>query len=238
MKKWYLCLLLVLALMLTACGSSGDSKDTVSGSIQPAATDAAESTLPAETERPVSIGRIEGGTYTNRYVGFGCELDSSWTFYSAEELQEMPQNAKDLMEGSELGDAIDVLNQFTDMMAENTEQLCTMNLLYQKIPAESRMVYAVMDEAKILELVLEEKDAMIEAYAQGGFDVESMEVVKVTFLGQERSALKTASTTQGVPYYTLQLFDYKLGQYSTTLTLASFMEDNTASLLELFFPVA
>lgn len=235
MKKRYLSLLLVLAMMLTACGGS---KETVTGSIQPAATEAADSGQPAETERPVSIGRMEGGTYTNSYVGYGCDLDGSWTFYSAEELQEMPQNAKDLMEGSELGDSINVLDQFTDMMAENEELLCTMNLLYQKIPVESRMVYAVMDEAEILELVLEEKDAMIEAYAQGGFDVESMETVKVTFLGQERMALKTASTTQGVPYYTLQLFDYKLGQYSTTLTLASFVEDNTASLLDLFFPVA
>ena len=43
---------------------------------------------------------------------------------------------------------------------------------------------------------------------------------------------------EGVPYYTLQLFDYRLGQYSVTLTLASFVEDNTESLLDLFYRAA
>lgn len=232
MKKRYFSLLLILVLLLTACG--GD-KESISGSVQPA-TQPAE-TEPAETERPVSMGRMEGGVYTNSYVGFGCNLDSSWTFYSAEELQELPANAKEILEGSELGDAINPLDQFTDMMAENVEQLCTMNLLYQKIPAENRMAYAILSEEQIMEEVLKEKDKMIEAYAQGGFDVTSMETVKVTFLGKERTALKTASITQGVAYYTLQLFDYKSGAYSTTLTLASFVDDNTADLLDLFYSV-
>ena len=236
MKKRYLSLLLVLAMLLTACGAS---KESVSGSLQPAekpAETVPAVTEPAETERPVSMGRMEGGTYTNSYTGFGCSLDSSWTFYTAEELQELPGNVKEILEGSELGDTINPLEQFTDMMAENPEELCTINVLYQKVPAENRMVYAVLDEETILEGVLQEKDAMIAAYAQGGFNVESIEMVKVTFLGEERAALKTASTTQDVPYYTLQLFDYK-GAYSTTLTLASFVEDNTAGLLDLFFPV-
>ena len=64
-----------------------------------------------------------------------------------------------------------------------------------------------------------------------------MESVKVSFLGQERTALKTEYTMEGVPYYTLQLFDFDLGQYSITLTLASFVEDNTADLLDLFYAV-
>ena len=78
------------------------------------------------------MGRLEGGVYTNSYTGYGCNLDSSWTYYSAEELQDMPEAVKEAMEGSELGDSIDTLNQFTDMMAENVEALTTMNVLYQK----------------------------------------------------------------------------------------------------------
>lgn len=248
MKKRYLVLVMVLALVLCACG--GPAKEEVSGSIQPAATEAAApeaevsgtvqpaETEPAATERPVSMGRLEGGVYTNSYTGYGCNLDSSWTYYSAEELQDMPEAVKEAMEGSELGDSIDTLNQFTDMMAENVEALTTMNVLYQKLSMEERLGYAMLDEAEVLELLLEEKDMMVAGYAQAGFEVESMETVTVSFLGRERTALKTSCTTQGVPYYTLQLFDFALGQYSVTLTLASFVEDNTAGMLELFYPVS
>ena len=54
----------------------------------------------------------------------------------------------------------------------------------------------------------------------------------------EGSLAVASCTTQGVPYYTLQLFDFALGQYSVTLTLASFVEDNTTGMLELFYPVS
>lgn len=240
MKKRYLALFLVLALLLSGCGASGKSKEDVAGSIQPAAPEAVQ---PAQTEAavadtPVSMGRMEGGVYTNTYTGFGCTLDTNWTYYGAEELQVMPENVKEMLEGSELGDSIDTLNQFTDMMAENVTDLTTMNVLYQKLSVEERLYFAVLSEEEILNYLLAEmKDTMVDAYAQGGFQVTSMEAVKVTFLGQERTALKTECTTEGVPYYTLQLFDYTLGQYSVTLTLASFLEDNTADLLDLFYTV-
>lgn len=230
MKKHYLILVLILALLLSACGSPG--KSGVTGSIQPAETET------AETEQPVSMGRLEGGVYTNSYTGYGCSLDSSWVYYSAEELQELPEDTMELFEDSELFDDSDVLNYFTDMMAENAEAMTTMNVLYQKLSMEERLAYAAMDEGEILEYVLEEMGGeMADAYAQAGFTVESAETVTVTFLGQQRTALKTAYSMEGVPYYTLQLFDFGLGKYSVTLTLASFLEDNTADLLELFYAV-
>jgi hypothetical protein len=230
MKKRCLILVLTLALLLSACGSP--AKSDVSGSIRPAET------VPAETERPVSMGRLEGGIYTNSYAGFGCNLDSSWTYYSAEELQELPENTMEMFKDSELMDSVDALNYFTDMMAENVDALTTMNVLYQKLSLEERMAYAMLEEGEILEQILAEMgDEMSDAYAQAGFLVESAETVTVTFLGQERTALKTAYTMEGVPYFTLQLFDFGLGQYSITLTLASFVEDRTADMLELFYAV-
>ena len=43
--------------------------------------------------------------------------------------------------------------------------------------------------------------------------------------------------TQGVPYYTLQIMDYTVGQYGVTLTVSSFVEDKTQQLLDLFYAV-
>ena len=65
-----------------------------------------------------------------------------------------------------------------------------------------------------------------------------MEKVSVTFAGKERSALHTTATIQDIPYYTLQFFDFDLGDYAVTTTLASYVEDNTGNLLDLFSPVA
>ena len=226
MKKWTRILipLLIMAMLLSACGGS-QSEEEVSGTITPASE-----TTPEVADNPVSMGRMEGGTYTNSYMGFAIDLDSTWVYYSAEELQEMPENVAELLEGTEVGDSLDTMNQFTDMMAESVEDLTTMNVLYQKMTMAERLLYAAMDNEEILDAVLEQKDMLVQSYTAAGMDVQSMEKVTITFLGEDRPALKTMAITQGVEYYILQVFDYHLGQYSITVTFSSFMEDKTADL--------
>ena len=192
---------------------------------------------PTEPENSLALGIVEGNTYTNTYAGFGCTLDSNWVIYPADQLQELPEITQQMVEGTELEAALANVTQFTDMYAENVELLATANVLFQKLEMSQRLAYSVMDEKAVLEATLQQKDLMIEAYAQGGIMVESMEMVEVTFLGQTHWALKTVATNQGAPYYCLQLFDFWLGQYSMTLTLASFVEDQTAGMLELFHSV-
>lgn len=232
-------ILAILMVVLLLAGCSGEAED-VGGKITPAenATEAAVSATEAPEESgSVSLGRMEGGVYVNEYAGYSCELDENWQFYTAEELQELPSNVAELMEGSELAETADFLAQITDMMAENVNDMTSINVLYQKLGMQERLAYAALDEKTILEMTLAQKDTMIDAYAQAGIMVSDMTMTTVTFLGQERSALLTSSTIQDIPYYTLQIFDYHLGQYSVTLTLASYMENNTEQLLELFSPV-
>ena len=76
-----------------------------------------------------------------------------------------------------------------------------------------------------------------ESYAAAGINASSMEKTTVTFLGEEHVAIKTIAETQGVPYYILQVFNYQLGEYSVVSTMASFVDDNTDALLDLFYPV-
>lgn len=232
MKKW-ICLLMILSLLL--CGCSGQEDAPVSGQVTPQETAAPET--PTEPARTASLGRIEGGVYTNEYVGFGCELDSSWVFYSAEELQELPENVAEILEGTEVGDTMSEITQITDMMAENETELTTMNVLYTKLGVQERLAYAVLSEREILEQVLEQKDMLISSYAQAGIVVSDMEMVTVTFLGQERSAILTTASVQEIPYYILQLYNYDLGQYGVVTTFSSFLEDNTHSMLELFYAI-
>ena len=236
MKKM-ICLLLVLPLVLCACGGS---EKPVSGQVVPAQTEAAptETTAPAVEDRPVSLGRMEGGEYINEYVGYGCKLDTSWAFYTAEELQELPGNIAELMEGTELGDNMEQYTQISDMAAENVDELITMNVQYTKLGMQERLAYAMVSEEEILQQVLNQKDTMTAAYAQAGIEVFAMEMVDVTFLGQPRHAIHTTAQIQGVDYFILQIFDHHLGQYSVVTTFGSYVEDKTESMLDLFYPLA
>lgn len=246
-----LAVLLVAAMVLAGCG-----KDTnVSGKVEP--TQKRMENLPSGTvqqsketqatepetqatepeENPLSLGRMEGGVYTNTYVGYGCELDSTWTFYSAQELQELPASTKEAIEGTELGDALKDYEQITDMMAECVNDMTSINVLYQKLSMQERIAYALLSEEEILDAVLEQSEMMKEAYAQAGIEDASMEKVTVTFLGEPRAAIRTTAKIQGADYFILQIYDFNLGEYSVTTTFASFVEDKTESLLELFYKV-
>ena len=189
------------------------------------------------TEKPASLGRLEGGVYTNTYAGYGCELDANWVYYSAEELQALPENINELLADTDLADSMEDVFQIMDMKAENAQDLTTINVLYTKLGLEERLAYMVLSEEAFVDAVLAQKDTLIQGYAQAGIDVSSMEKTQVTFLGETHYAVHTQAATQGVPYYILQVFDYTLGQYGVTLTLSSYVEDITQELLNLFYSV-
>lgn len=164
LHKYLLTMLLVLTVMLAGCG---DKQENIAGTITPNETQTA--TEAAVEENPVSLGQLEGGVYTNTYAGFGCELDSEWVYYSAEQLQELPENVEQLIQDSELGDAIADATQIFDMQAENITDLTTMNVVYTKLGVQERLAYAMMSEKQILDLILEQIDTLTEAYTQAGF---------------------------------------------------------------------
>lgn len=238
-------ILFAMVLGCTACGekenisgqitgleNEADSVIPEAGTIDAADTD--DTTAEEETERQLSLGRIQGGVYTNEYVGMACELDSSWEFYSAEELQDM-SDIQDAYEGTEIGDAMQHMEQIMDMQAENVDELTSMNVVYQKLNLQQRLAYASLGEEAIIDETLAQKDVLIESYIQAGIMVEEMTKKTVTFMGEERVVLWTKSKVNDVDYYTLQIFNYDLGEYSVTTTLASFVEDKTEDLLQLFY---
>lgn len=229
--------LLALTLALALAGCSGNKEP--GGTITPKPNDIQETTTaPAEetTEATVSLGRMEGGVYTNEYAGFGCELDESWSFKTAEELQDLSQLTEDMLRDSTFADS--KYSTITDMMAENYELLASINVNYTRLSVSDRVTFSTISEETLIDTTLLQKDDMIQSYAQSGIQVSSMEKTQVSFLGEQHYAIHTVATIEDTPYYLIQLFCFNLGgQYNVTLTLASFVEDNTAGLLELFYPV-
>lgn len=244
-KKSYLALFLSV-LMALSVFTGCDAKEPETGTLTPIIEDPTEAPTEAPAEEPapevptqpdVSLGRMEGGKYTNPYTGYGCTLDSSWVFYSAEELQELPENTQEMFSESELGEAMANYPQITDMLAENTAAQTTINVVYTQIPVKEQLGYAILTEEEIVDYTLRQKDLIISSYEQAGIMVSSMEKAHVSFLGEDRVAMKTVASIEGIPYYILQIQDFQLGPYGVSLTLSSFTEDHTESLLDLFYPV-
>lgn len=237
-----LCLVALLTL-LVGCDSEVPSGNLSSLEKVPTSTQSetrnTEETLQDTTpaENTSYLGRMEGGIYENTYIGYGCKLDSNWTFATAEELQDLPENTAELFKDTELEANLAKYTQITDMMAENVNDLTSINILYQKLDLATRAAFTGLNEDAIADAILEQSETWKSSFAQAGIEVASFEKVKVTFLGEEHTAILMTSTMQGVPYYTLQIQDYTLGQYGVTLTLASYMENKTESLLDLFYAV-
>ena len=110
-----------------------------------------EATQPAQEESNLSIGRWEGNTYINEYTGYACVLDGSWQIYTAEDLQDLPEQIKETTGGEKLGELMVNFQQFTDMMAENTADLTTVNLLYQKLTPVQMTIYGSLTEEEVIE---------------------------------------------------------------------------------------
>ena len=227
MKK-IICVLLVMAMLLAGCGKGNNEQPGTT--IQTPTETTEQVKLP---ERNVQMGTLEGGSYINEYVGIGIDMDASWSVVPAEQLQDLPENVRDMFKGTDLEDV--QLTQFTDVMAENIDKMVNFNILYQKLGMKDRLAYAVMSEEQILDSILAMSDTLVDAYANAGIAVESVEKKNISFLGEDRVAMYTVASVQGIPYYILQLYYYNLGAYSVTLTVGSFVEDNSQSVLELFY---
>ena len=248
MKKLISVLLaLALAFSVTACGLG--SADAPKGEYKPAEQEQTQSadtktedtetedTLPDDTrpeeDNDFSLGTMQGGTYENTYVGYGCTLGENWTYKTAEELQDISGLTKDIFEDG--GVDVSGFNSVMDMMAECTDPLASININYTALSAEERIAHRLAGEEGLVDGTLQQKDMLISTYAQAGIEVSAMEKVSVTFCGEQRWAIRTTASIQGIPYYILQLFDTNIGPYYVTLTLGAFVEDTTPQLLELFY---
>ena len=84
-----------------------------------------------------------------------------------------------------------------------------------------------------LEAMIPQLVSVVEA---GGMTDVSIEKNTVTFAGSERAGLLIHAKTQGIDYYAQQIYTV-VGPRISTLTLGTFVEDNTADLVALFQPL-
>ena len=210
-------LVLVMMLSLCACGEKN-----VSGTVSP---------QEEQTEVDFQLGVTTGGKYESTFLGIGCSLDDSWSFASQEELAQMIGATAEMFDNEEYAEQMKNTDMFYDMAAAADDGLVNINIIIQNMG----LLYGMaLSEEKYIEV---SQEGLEEQLSSAGFTLEGVEAGTVTFAGQERSGLHITCTYQGIAYYCQQVY-IKQGNYMSVITLASFFEDDTDSMLDYFYAVS
>lgn len=192
-------------------------------------------------EAELSIGQMEGGIYTNEYIGIACKLDTSWTYMTAVELednlsltQDAIQNLESL-KGTAIEEAIGSNTHFYDMKAKCENDMTSISILYEKLSIQSRVAVMGMTDEQFVKGMISETDTLVKAYEEMGLEDVKFEVKTIDYLEDKQYALLTSAKVQGIDYYCLQIQNYRLGQYGVTITLTSYLEDKTEELAKIFY---
>ena len=216
MKKSAKLLAAVLAVSLLLCGCGADSGEE--GTVQ---------------DKNLTLGQVVENVYTNEYLDTYF-APNGWNMLGAGDLQDTLADLDQAVEGTELENALEDLTQVMDMQGVAPDGIGNVNVVYTKVGAAERLAYMALDEEQVLDAVLENMDSMIEAYSNAGISVASMTKVPVNYRGEERMAIRTLGTVQGVNICMLQVYESRLGSYTATITATAMDEAAAAEIMGMF----
>ena len=223
MKKKMIVLLLVMALLLTACGSKGTdaTEPEPQGSV---AEETASNNM--VNDGLLTLGTVEGNTYQNEALGYGCTLEG-WTFADSNRLAELNHVAAENVDANLL-EQIAASDTFMDMYAESADRLANVNVNVENIAREGFGDYSEKDYCDAA------FPQMAEAMNQMGASDVNVQQSTVYLGWDEHPGMIMTSTIQGVPVFQKQAC-VKFGDYMASITVTTYNEDNTDSILSLFY---
>ncbi len=236
--KRYLSLLLAVMLLwcVSACGSKTSDTDAAAGTVQPGVTenDAAGQVQTgtdgeAATQDEFAPGSVSGGVYTNEFAGIGCKLDDSWSFYTAQQIDELNGMLADGAQSESVKTMLSENRSTFDMYAVSTDGLMTMSVAFQNLGLLSG---ATVSAQEYVELASAELSSTLQAY---GYEDVSVQVTTADFVGKTACpAVTVAAQRSGTKMYE-RLICLKTGNYVYCVTLCSFTEDVTEEMAALFY---
>ncbi len=231
--------ILSMALLLTAAGCGSD--EDVRGTVEPAATDAAEATEATETAEATEaaeadeeateafeFGEVSANVYENKVIGLGCELSSDWTFYTDEQILEMNSLALEAMD-EEAAEMVADATIIYDMYAMHSDGMSSINVNLENVGVAS---YALYSEKDSLENA---KDILVDSMENMGYENASAELTTVTVAGEEFDALSTTASISGLDMYQLIFVKKCGGKYFANITVTTFGEDFTQDVIDSFY---
>ena len=229
-------LALTLVLALAACGSEPKGNITPdNGAATPAPADEPENTPEPEPEPEpedeVELGSMNGGTYENSFVGIGCKLDYTWTYYSDEEILQMNGLVADSIDDEKLAEQLRGSDSFYDMVAAN-EEGSSVNVVLENLG----LLYGhTLDAGGYIDIALKSLDSQL---ASMGVNVSACEKVSFDFCGEKTDGIYIFGT-MSVNGMEIEMYQrmacVKAGSYMTCITACTYFEDLTTDILDMFY---
>lgn len=237
MKK-LLAMLMAFALLLTFAACSAPDEEDVRGTVTPPDTMVPDTTTGAEattntpeatTEKEFALGTSSGASYESSFIGIGCTLSSDWVFYTDEQIMEL-NNATQEMLDEEYAEMVANSATVYDAMAVNNSDSSSLNIVLEKSTA---VVVALADIDQILEAQL---PVLSDALGSMGLTITSTELVDATIAGMALRGAKITGNISGINFYEI-VVPIKCGSYLAYVTVATYVEDNTQTILDQFYAV-
>ncbi len=216
MKK-LLCLFLAIVMLLGLCGCFDGGTDDIRGEIN------AE---PTPNEPEFSLGATSGNSYTNDFLGLSCVLPAGWVFYTDEQIMELNNIAKDMIDDEQVSDLLKNATIVYDMTASHPDG-SSININMEKLNAVQQLTLNLksMLEGQI--------STIVSTYQNMGFTDVNVEYQKIMVDGKEFDGLKLTAKIQGIAYYG-ELLAFKRGSYVANVSIGSIQTDKSEIIWSCF----
>lgn len=203
MKKLFaLILSLAMLFALAACGSS-------------------------ESTPELTRGTVNGSRYESSFLGVGCELDSSWTVSSDEELAELMGQAVENLENPDkyqkMLESASIIQDFNAVHSSGA----SVNIVFEKLSGANRL----LDEDQYCDLSIPTLET---TYTDLGLNDVKAEKNEFSFAGVTHPGSLTTGTIYGISYYCQQIY-IKNGSYMGVVTITCFNESDIAAIAGYFY---
>ena len=247
MKKFYAAFLsLVMALSLTACGSTSETvTDLPEETVEEVETSEEEETETSgdekeeekeeeETEEDTGIrGVVDGSTYTNKYFGIKFVALPTYTILDDATVERMGNMTADMFDNDTLTEALESGQTVMDCIATDITMSNSVNITLGSIDSRASE-YAMED---ILDAAL---PSMKQMYESMGFEDLVCERSTTTFMGEETPCLNISFKfdNQGTVYdmSMVEVILIKDG-YTATITVQADSDSKMTTLLNCFLPL-
>ena len=231
MKKIIIALMLALALLLSACGSGKSDSQSVPEPIQateePSSEPAAEGSAEADGDALVKLGAVNGSTYTNDFLGYGCTLDG-WIYATQDEIAELNDIVIDSASTEELQETLRNSNSIMDMYAIREDGMANVNVNFQNVNV---LFGRLLTEEAYRDQAYPQMQSGLEGMGMTNVQVEKIDVM---IDGAAHPGLLVTGESNGLQLFQRQAC-VKCSGYIACITVTTFGEDATESVYDLFY---
>lgn len=216
--------ILALTMLLCLCACSQKEPETSVNTVPPTTT-APKVTQPAEKDP--QLGNFADGVYTNDFLGIRCEVGSEWTVYSDAQLAQLNGLVLDTMTDEDLVEQLKKSNVAHLFYATAEGGLRSMNVVLENIGVINGVL---LNEKTYIDISVEQLPAALQSM---GLTNVTAEATTVHFAGAEHAGVRVHGVLSGVDFYE-KIVCIKVGNYFGLVTVASYGEDTTDALLNMF----